>query len=116
MSCGLPVISSIIGGTPDMITHGRDGLLVQQRDESGLSRAIEELTRDIEARQRLGDAARQRTLRYFDYRRTSRLLLDAIEQHCRHGASTPALPASAPPDKHPALRSAPKDDAKLVIS
>src|SRR5262249_48333734 len=36
MACGLPVVSSVIGGTPDMITSGEDGILVRQGDEQGL--------------------------------------------------------------------------------
>jgi glycosyltransferase involved in cell wall biosynthesis len=81
MSCGLPVICSMIGGTPDMITHNHDGLLVKQYDETGLGAAVEFLAGDVEARQRLGRAARQRAVQAFDYRRTTGRLLDVLRYH-----------------------------------
>ena len=34
---GLPVISSRIGATPEMITHEVEGLLIEPRDEAGLA-------------------------------------------------------------------------------
>ena len=38
MSCGVPTISSIIGSTPEMISDGVEGFLVDQTDEDGLAR------------------------------------------------------------------------------
>jgi glycosyltransferase involved in cell wall biosynthesis/GT2 family glycosyltransferase len=78
MACGLPVISSIIGGTPDMITHGVDGLLVAQGDETSLADAMTLLARDPAERRRLGRAARDRAVRCFDSRQTAMRLLEAI--------------------------------------
>lgn len=40
MACKLPVIGSNIGGIPDIIQDGETGLLVTEKDISGLSRAI----------------------------------------------------------------------------
>src|SRR5205807_1839053 len=62
MACGLPVVCTIIGGTPNMITHGVDGLLVPQADEQALADSIMLLARDPDARRRLGQAARQRAV------------------------------------------------------
>jgi glycosyltransferase involved in cell wall biosynthesis len=78
MACGLPVVASIIGGTPDMITHGVDGLLVRQGEEQGLADALVQLAQDPEQRRRLGQAARERAVRTFDARQTARRLLEAI--------------------------------------
>jgi glycosyltransferase involved in cell wall biosynthesis/GT2 family glycosyltransferase len=78
MACGLPVIASVIGGTPDMITDGADGLLVRQGDEQGLTDAFVMLARDPERRRQLGQAARERAVRAFDTRQTARRLLEAI--------------------------------------
>jgi colanic acid/amylovoran biosynthesis glycosyltransferase len=80
MSAGIPVISSIIGGTPDMIEDGVDGLLVDQKDVTALSNAIRLLHDDPEFRTRLSIAARKRACSQFDYRVTSRKLLTAIEK------------------------------------
>jgi glycosyltransferase involved in cell wall biosynthesis len=100
MSCGLPVICSIIGGTPDMIADGRDGLLVEQTDEAGLANAVERLARDPEMRRDLGAAARERAVRCFDFRRTSRRLLSAIEAES-HGPALSSPTFAAPAPLHP---------------
>src|SRR5260370_2519142 len=58
MGAGLPVIASIIGATPQMITSAVDGFLVPQKDEEALLQRITLLARDIETRQKIGQAAR----------------------------------------------------------
>src|SRR5262249_48982211 len=79
MACGLPVICSIIGGTPDMIRNGVDGLLIKQADEAGLADAMVLLAENVEERRRLGQAARERAVRSFDSRVTARRLLETIQ-------------------------------------
>lgn len=78
MSAGLPVIASIIGATPQMITSAVDGLLVPQEDEESLLHGITLLARDIETRQRIGQAARLTAARCFDVVTTATKLRDAI--------------------------------------
>jgi glycosyltransferase involved in cell wall biosynthesis len=78
MACGLPVIASIIGGTPDMITTGVNGLLIPQADEKALADAFVLLAKDPAERRRLGHAARERAVSVFDSRQTARRLLEAI--------------------------------------
>ncbi len=80
MSCGVPVVCSIIGGTADMITDGVDGLLVAQRDEAGLALAFERLATDVALRDRISVAARARAQRDFDYQILALRLLDEIRQ------------------------------------
>jgi colanic acid/amylovoran biosynthesis glycosyltransferase len=80
MSCGLPVISSIIGATPDMISNGENGILVEQRDERGLAEAMVRLGQDIDLRRRMGTAARVRAENGFDVRITAGRLLSEIER------------------------------------
>jgi glycosyltransferase involved in cell wall biosynthesis len=81
MASGLPVVASIIGGTPDMIDHGVDGLLVPQADEPKLADALMLLAGQPQERRRLGAAARLRAKRDFDTQSTARRLLDAIHRH-----------------------------------
>jgi colanic acid/amylovoran biosynthesis glycosyltransferase len=78
MSCGLPVVCSIIGGTPDMVTHAVDGLLTPQGDVKALTDTFVLLAQNPEERRRLGQAARARAKREFDVRETSRRLLEAV--------------------------------------
>lgn len=78
MASGLPVVASVIGGVPDMITDGEDGLLTPQADVPALTAAITRLARDVELRDRLGRAARARAARQFDSRVIAGRLLDAL--------------------------------------
>src|SRR5690606_25789753 len=81
MSTGMPVICSRIGGTPEMITDGVDGFLVDRGDEQGLASKLTMLAESAELRARIGAAARRRAVEQFDIRRTTLRLLDAIERH-----------------------------------
>jgi len=60
MAAGLPVIATRVGGIPDVVTDGRDGVLVEARDAEGLARAIDALLDDPARRAELGRAARRR--------------------------------------------------------
>ena len=79
MGAGLPVIASIIGATPQMITSAVDGFLVPQKDEEAIFDRIALLARDIETRQRIGQAARLTAARCFDVATTAKRLRDAIQ-------------------------------------
>jgi glycosyltransferase involved in cell wall biosynthesis len=65
MSFGLPVIATPVGGVPEIVTHGHDGLLVPAGDVGALAAAIARLTNDPELRQRLGRAARDTVAKRF---------------------------------------------------
>jgi len=79
MACGLPVICSIIGGTPDMIASGANGILAPQEDEKAIEEALVLLCQNVEERRRLGQAARQRAVEAFDARQTAGKLLAAMQ-------------------------------------
>src|SRR6185436_1958502 len=53
MACGVPVLATRTGGTPELIEHGKDGWLVPWRDEDGLAAAIMKLIREPDLRSRL---------------------------------------------------------------
>ena len=78
MSCARPVICTIIGGTPRMITDGIDGYLVPQHDEASIVDRLILLTKDAKLRARIGAAARQRALKDFDYRSRAEMLYERI--------------------------------------
>lgn len=67
MACGLPVIASNVGGIPEQISNGVNGILVPARDSLELANAISLLLRDNELRKRLGESARERVVREFDF-------------------------------------------------
>ena len=80
MATGLPVIASVIGGTPDMIEDGVDGILVPQQDEAALAAALRRLAEDPALCQRIGAAARRTALTRFDHRTQARALLDELSR------------------------------------
>ena len=59
MAAGLPVISTPLGGIPEMVEDGINGELVPDRDPAALSAAIERLLDDPERARQLGERGRQ---------------------------------------------------------
>ena len=78
MACGLPVICSVIGGTPDMIRDRETGFLVPQQDVEGLAAAARALCASAELRFETGSRARAAALEMFDYRKMAQKLLSEI--------------------------------------
>jgi glycosyltransferase involved in cell wall biosynthesis len=60
MAFGLPVLASPVGGIPDLVTDGEDGLLVEPGNIDGLRVAIEALAASPDQRASMGSAARAR--------------------------------------------------------
>jgi sugar transferase (PEP-CTERM/EpsH1 system associated) len=69
MARGLPVVATLVGGTPEVVVDGQTGLLVPSGDPAALADAILRLRFDPEAGRRMGEAGRQRVERVFDVRR-----------------------------------------------
>ena len=67
MACGVPPVCSVIGGTPDMITHGKDGFLVAQEDVDEIAEAVRQLAQSPDLRDQMGRAARDTALKLFDH-------------------------------------------------
>jgi len=65
MASGLPVVTTPVGGIPEAVAHGDDGVLVPPGDAPRLAAALATLLEDAELRRRLGRAARARVLRQF---------------------------------------------------
>ena len=78
MACGLPVVSTIIGATPEMITPEVDGLLVEQHNEKAIADALLRLARDPELRRRMGLAAKKTAQDRFDVAATASRLMQAV--------------------------------------
>jgi glycosyltransferase involved in cell wall biosynthesis len=78
MACGVPVVSSVIGGTTDMIEHGEDGFLVGQGDVDGIAQSLRQLSEEPELAWRMGNAARLRAVRDFDSKALAGRFLELI--------------------------------------
>ena len=64
---GIPVISTPVGAIPEVIEHGRNGLMVPVGDEGKLAEALEQLIEDPVLRRRLGRAARRDHAERYDF-------------------------------------------------
>ncbi len=60
MAYGLPVVVSNVGGIPEVVCDGQEGLMIEPGDVDGLCRALKQLMESVECRQRMGTAARHR--------------------------------------------------------
>ncbi|MDO5102170.1 MAG: glycosyltransferase [Lautropia sp.] len=65
MALGRPVIGTRVGGTPEIIEDGMNGLLVEATDVPALSEAMQRLIDDAELRQRIGMAGQQRVSEHY---------------------------------------------------
>ena len=66
MGAGKPVVATRVGGVPDIVRDGVEGLLVQSRDPEALAGAIVTLLRDPRLRERMSAAGRERQRTEFD--------------------------------------------------
>ena len=78
MACELPVIGTDAGGVGELITQGRDGLLVPPGDVPALADAMDRLMADPVLRRLLGTAARGRIVADFGSRRSADALAAAL--------------------------------------
>jgi glycosyltransferase involved in cell wall biosynthesis len=60
-SAGRAIVATDVGGTRDVLTNDRDGLLVAAGDVDALAQAVLRLTTDADLRRRLGAAAQRRS-------------------------------------------------------
>jgi glycosyltransferase involved in cell wall biosynthesis len=59
MAAGLPIVASRVGGIPDLVKDGENGLLVPPADTSALEKAISSLLHDGARRKRMGKAGKK---------------------------------------------------------
>ncbi len=67
MAAGLPAVTTRVGGIPDLITDGTDGLLVPAKDPNALKTALSLLISSPEMREKLGQAAQLRIATKFGF-------------------------------------------------
>ena len=93
MAAGAPVVSTRVSGIPELVADGDEGVLVGERDVSGLADALARLLGDAALRERLAVAARRKIEREFDAREEALRLLAMFHEIC--AAADPAHGAHA---------------------
>src|SRR5262249_29584863 len=97
---GIPVVATRVGGNPELVEDGHNGLLVPASDAEAIANAIARLVEQPEMARTFGERARQRVIEEFSIEhmlaRTEALYLRLIEQRrlCPGSIARPEMPAS----------------------
>ena len=89
LQVGLPAVASDVGGIPEVVEHGRTGLLVAPGDPAALAQAIDAVLGDPALRARLQAGARARAADY-DWERVT------AQVHALYDAVVAQRPPAAP--------------------
>jgi starch synthase len=90
MACGVPVVATRVGGIPEVVVHGRTGLLVDLPDDPmapggadrvahDLAAAINALVADPARRAAMGEAGRERAVELFSWSSVASKTLEVYE-------------------------------------
>jgi glycosyltransferase involved in cell wall biosynthesis len=79
MALGKPIVSTAVGGIPEIVSHEQTGLLVPL-DPSALASATVRLLEDRPFARALGEKARERTLSEFTWTRTGQAFTELYQQ------------------------------------
>jgi glycosyltransferase involved in cell wall biosynthesis len=93
MATGLPVITTAMGGIPDIVEHGATGYLLAPNDGRQLGEALRRVVEDTSHRVALGAAGRARALARFDARTNVARILELARAISTNG-SPPSSKAS----------------------
>jgi glycosyltransferase involved in cell wall biosynthesis len=78
-STGTAIVATAVGGVPQVITDGVDGLIVPPGDPTALADAVERVATDADLRRRLGAGATARSA-MFDVETATREVEDIYRQ------------------------------------
>lgn len=85
MACGTAVVASAVGGIPEVVEHGRTGLLVPYEEadprgfEAALAAAVNEVVGDRARARAMGEAGRRRAVTEFGWDAVARRTVEVYE-------------------------------------
>lgn len=82
LASSLPVVSTRVGGIPDMIVEGETGHLLDSGDAAGLGDALEALVADPARRRTMGERGRADASARFDARINAQRLFQFVRSRC----------------------------------
>ena len=82
MCAGLPVVATDVGGTPELVRDGENGLLIAPNANGALASTLRKLLSCSEERQKLAAGAQETTQRF-----QRSVMMDATEAALRACAS-----------------------------
>jgi colanic acid/amylovoran biosynthesis glycosyltransferase len=78
---GLPVVSTLHAGIPEIVEHGKTGYLVPEGDVEGMAQYLIKLLQGGPLAQQMGLAASERIEAHFSVEQNIRILTQTIEKH-----------------------------------
>lgn len=85
MACGIPVVSTDVGGMSEAISDGIEGYLVPPRDPASMATRLAELIANPLRRELMGQYARQRVLREFTLERQAKQFISLYKAVMQEG-------------------------------
>lgn len=79
MAAGLPIVTTSVGGSPEVVAHGTNGLVVPPDDADALGDAVAELLQDVGRREQFGMTNRKKALENFTLERMARETAGVLE-------------------------------------
>jgi phosphatidylinositol alpha-mannosyltransferase len=90
MASGKPIVATSIDGFREVITHGREGLLVERKSRRQLAYALQTLINNEPLRQEMGQAGLLRA-RQFDWERVIDQVTDVYQRAVDSAAPAPSI-------------------------
>lgn len=87
MACGLPVVSTTIGGVPELVIHTVNGLLAPPHDSEAIAANLALLLADDALRERLGHAAHATVTQFFNLHSAAQRLATLFSAASRSDAT-----------------------------
>lgn len=81
MACALPIVSTSVGGIPNVIDDGVNGYLVDRDDGEALSKRLRSLRNDSALAKRMGEQNRQKVITSYSRTRMASNYLDLYRRH-----------------------------------
>jgi glycosyltransferase involved in cell wall biosynthesis len=89
MAAGLPVVGTSVGGIPELVDHGKTGLLIEPGNPVRFAEALVSLLKDEPRRTAMGRMARETALQRHSIeamvRATERVFLEAASEALSRG-------------------------------
>jgi glycosyltransferase involved in cell wall biosynthesis len=90
LASGLPIVGSDVGGIPEFVEHGSNGLLVPPKSPSSIAAAIRLLADDPPARERIARANRSKALSQLSWAAVAARYLQVYASVAKGGVEAPA--------------------------
>jgi glycosyltransferase involved in cell wall biosynthesis len=83
MASGLPVVATPVGGVPEVVKNGKNGLLVPTKDPVALAEALRKIRQDPLLAEELGREGRETVRERYSHRRVAEEVMEIYRESLR---------------------------------